>query len=161
VDCQILFKIDAARGNAQAAEGDDDLALWDFHDLLFHARSTEGRHANPIGGVYPHAGVISPLPAVRPRWPGQKIDLRKISGVVPEMVGPVAKLLRERHSSRRYDDEQPVNLAELSRLLDGTARVLSKWKSAAHVGEDGPVIEYALRPYPSAGASYELELYLA
>ena len=42
-----------------------DLVLWDFHDLLFHSRSTEGRHANPLGGTYPHAGTIAPLPAVR------------------------------------------------------------------------------------------------
>ena len=61
------------------AEGDDNLVLWDFHDLLFHARSTEGRHANPMGGLYPYAGVMAPLPAVRPRWPGKKIDLRKVS----------------------------------------------------------------------------------
>jgi len=162
VDCRILFKIDAARGNVLGvAEGDDDLALWDFHDLVFHARSTEGRHANPTGGVYPHVGVISPLPAVRPRWPGRKIDLRKFSAAHPENVTPVAKLLRQRHSTRRFDDERPITLAELSRLLDGTMGVLSKWKSGGHVGDAGPVVEYALRPYPSAGASYELELYLA
>ena len=29
------------------------------------------------------------------------------------------------------------------------------------LGDAGPVITYALRPYPSAGAAYELELYLA
>ena len=57
VDCQILFKIDAAGGDGlRPAEGDDNLVLWDFHDLLFHTRSTEGRHANPLGGVYPYAG---------------------------------------------------------------------------------------------------------
>ena len=80
VDCQILFKIDAAGDSGlRPTEGDDNLVLWDFHDLLFHTRSTEGRHANPLGGVYPYAGLISPLPAVRPRWPGKKIDLRKFS----------------------------------------------------------------------------------
>jgi SagB-type dehydrogenase family enzyme len=162
IDCQILSRVDTAREAAlRAAEDDDDLALWDFHDLLFHARSSEGRHANPIGGVYPHAGAISPLPAVRPRWPGQKIDLRQFSAAHPETVTPVAKLLRERHSTRRFDDQRPIELAELSRLLDGTVRVRSKWKSEGHVGDAGPVVEYALRPYPSAGASYELELYLA
>jgi SagB-type dehydrogenase family enzyme len=162
VDCHILLKIDLARHNGlRAAEGDDDLVLWDFHDLLFHARSTEGRHANPIGGVYPHAGVISPLPAVRPRWPGKKIDLCKFPAAQPETVTPVAKLLRERHSTRRFDDQRPIMLAELSQLLDGTVRVLSKWKSGGHVGDAGPVVECAVRPYPSAGASYELELYLA
>ena len=108
------------------AEGDDNLVLWDFHDLLFHARSTEGRHANPLGGVYPYAGLISPLPAVRPRWPGKKIDLRKFSAAPSEPISPVAKLLRERHSTRDFDDRRPITLAELSQFLDGAARVQSK-----------------------------------
>ena len=80
VDCQILFKVDAASDSGlRPAEGDHNLVLWDFHDLLFHTRSTEGRHANPLGGLYPYAGVMPPPPAVRPRWPGKKIDLRKFS----------------------------------------------------------------------------------
>ena len=162
VDCQILFKIDAAsQSGLRPAEGDDNLVLWDFHDLLFHTRSTEGRHANPLGGVYPYAGVISPLPAVRPRWPGKKIDLRKFAAAHSQPISPVAKLLRERHSTRSFDDQRPITLAELSRFLDSTARVLSRGKSRIDLADAGPVIEYAVRPYPSAGASYELELYLA
>jgi SagB-type dehydrogenase family enzyme len=158
LDCQILFKIDTAGDQGlRATEGDDDLVLWDFHDLLFHARSAEGRQANPLGGFYPHAGAIAPLPAVRPQWPGKKIDLREFSDAAP--ILPVAKLLRERHSTREFDDRRPITLAELSRFLDGTARVLSKGKS--RVDDAGPTVEYAVRPYPSAGASYELELYLA
>ena len=106
VDCQILFKVDAAGDSGlRPAEGDDDLVLWDFHDLLFHTRSTEGRHANPLGGVYPYAGVMPPLPAVRPRWPGKKIDLRKLSAAHSQAISPVAKLLRERHSTRSFDDQ--------------------------------------------------------
>ncbi|MGB3744898.1 MAG: SagB family peptide dehydrogenase [Xanthobacteraceae bacterium] len=161
-DCQILFKIDAAsQSGLRPAEGDDNLVLWDFHDLLFHTRSTEGRHGNPLGGVYPYAGVISPLPAVRPRWPGKKIDLRKLAAAHSQPMSPVAKLLRERHSTRSFDDQRPITLAELSRFLDSTARVLSRGKSRIDLADAGPVIEYAVRPYPSAGASYELELYLA
>jgi SagB-type dehydrogenase family enzyme len=53
-----------------------------------------------------------------------------------------------------------MTLAELARFLDGTARVLSRWKRRAEVGARGPLVEYAARPYPSAGADYELELYL-
>src|SRR5580698_10684829 len=78
VDCQILFKIDDDGDGLRPAEGDDALVLWDFHDLVFHARSTEGRHANPLGGAYPYADVIPPPPAVRPSWLGTKIDLREI-----------------------------------------------------------------------------------
>jgi SagB-type dehydrogenase family enzyme len=160
VDCQILFKIDVARdGGLRRAEGDDNLVLWDFHDLLFHTRSTAGRQANPLGGFYPYAGVIAPLPAVRPRWPGKKIDLRKFSAADAQAISPGAKLLRERHSMRSFDDQRPITLGELSRFLDGTARVVSRSKS--RVDDGGPVVEYAARPYPAGGAAYELELYLA
>jgi SagB-type dehydrogenase family enzyme len=159
VDCQILFKVDAASSDRlRAAEGDDNLVLWDFHDLLFHTRSTEGRQANPLGGLYPHAGVISPLPAVRLRWPGKKIDLRKFSAA--QTNSPIATLLRERHSTRDFDDRQPITLDELSRFLDSTARVQSRWKSGPDLDDGGPDIEYAARPYPSGGSAYELELYL-
>lgn len=162
VDCQILFKIDSTRErNLRSAEGDDSLVLWDFHDLLFHTRSTEGRHANPLGGLYSYAGVMDPLPAVRPRWPGKKIDLRKFSTAYSEDLSPAAKLLRERHSTRVFDDDQPITLSELSQFLDCTARVQSRWKSKLEVGDAGPVVAYAARPYPSGGGSWELELYLA
>lgn len=159
LDCQILFKVDAACSDKlRRAEGDDNLVLWDFHDLMFHTRSTEGRQANPLGGLYPHAGVISPLPAVRPRWPGKKIDLRKFSAT--QTNSPAATLLRERHSTRDFDDRQPITLAELSRFLDSTARVHSRWKTGPELGDGDPEIEYAARPYPSGGSAYELELYL-
>jgi hypothetical protein len=162
VDCRILFKVDtASKSGPRLAEGDDNLVLWDFHDLLFHARSTEGRQANPLGGLYPYAGIVPQLPAVRPRWPGKKIDLRKFSAAHSDAGSPISKLLRERHSTRSFDDRKPITLAELSRFLDGTARVLAKWKNRVDLGGGGPVIAYAVRPYPSAGASYELELYLA
>jgi SagB-type dehydrogenase family enzyme len=162
VDCRILFKIDAA-GNSglRPDEGDDNLVLWDFHDLLFHARSTEGRHANPLGGVYPYAGLMAPLPAVRPSWPGEKIDLRNVSAAHSEEISPFANLLRERHSTRVFDDQRPITLAELSRFLEGTTRVQSQGKSSLDLGEDSPAVEYASRPYPSGGGSWELELYLA
>jgi SagB-type dehydrogenase family enzyme len=142
-------------------EGDDNLVLWDFHDLLFHARSTEGRHANPLGGVYPYAGVIAPQPAVRPRWRGKRIDLRQLSTSEAGAIAPAARLLQQRHSTRSFDDQRPITLAELARLLDSTARVRSRWRGTLDLGETSPMIDYAVRPYPSGGGSYELELYLA
>ncbi len=158
LDCQILLKVGgASESGLRMAEGDPSLALWDFHDLLFHARSTEGRHANPLGGTYPCAGIISPLPAVRPSWPGKTIDLRKVSAAHPEAISPVAKLLRDRHSTRGFDDRRPITLAELSQFLDGTARVLTRSNTKLDLDDGG----HTVRPYPSAGAAYELELYLA
>lgn len=159
-DCQILLKIDAAGDSGlRTSEGDASLVLWDFHDLLFHTRSTEGRHANPLGGLFRYAGVMPPLPAVRPCWPGKRIELPKFVAASVQTASPLARLLRERHSTRSFDDERPITLAELSRFLDGTARVLSE--SKLDLGDGGPPVAYAVRPYPSAGSCYELELYLA
>jgi SagB-type dehydrogenase family enzyme len=160
VDCEILFKMDpACDSGLRPAEGNDSLVLWDFHDLLFHARSTEGRHANPLGGLYPYAGVIAPIPEVRPRWSGKRIDLRKFSAGGSDAISRATTLLRKRHSTRIFDDRQPITLAELSRFLDSTARVQMRWTSKLEFG--GQLVGYAARPYPSAGSSYELELYLA
>jgi SagB-type dehydrogenase family enzyme len=163
VDCQILFTTGTDGNGLRPAEGDDALVLWDFHDLLFHARSTEGRHANPLGGAYPYADAITPWPAVRPSWPGKKIDLREVSRAPAEALSPAAKLLHERHSTRDFDNRRPITLAELARFLDSTARVQSELKMPLDHGRGGggPELSYTVRPYPSGGASYELELYLA
>ena len=159
LDGQILFKADPAREDGRRGEGDDDLVLWDFHDLLFHARSTEGRHANPLGGVYPHVDHIAPRPAVRPSWDGEKIDLTHFHAQLGP-VSPFTELLQARHSVRDYDDANPVTAAELAALLDRLARIRATWDSD-DFGPDGPVVSYAARPYPSGGGAYELELYLA
>ena len=162
LDGRILFKIAAGcEGELRRAEGDDSLILWDFHDLLFHTRSTEGRHANPQGGLYPYVGTIAPLPPVRPRWPGKKIDLTKCSSANSREGAQAAALLRARHSTRIFDDRRPITLSELAQFLDGAARVQSKWTGQLDLGDRTTELKYAARPYPSGGASYELELYLA
>jgi SagB-type dehydrogenase family enzyme len=165
LDAQILFKVTAADKGLRPTEGDDDLVLWDFHDLLFHARSTEGRHANPVGGLYAYVETIAPQPAVRPSWPGEKIDLARFVAGEGQNVSPAAKLFTERHSTRDFDDRNPITLAELSRLLEATARVTAVVETPHDPQGDpasgGPALAYTVRPYPSGGASYELELYLA
>jgi SagB-type dehydrogenase family enzyme len=155
----MLIKLGAKDGDGiRVNEGDSNLVLWDFHDLLFHTRSTEGRHADPVGGAYAYAGVTPPLPAVRPPWPGKKIALAEFTA--PGPTSPFAKVLHARHSTRDFDDQNPVTLAELAQFLGTTARVLSEWKDRADVG-GGLEVGYSSRPYPAAGSAYELELYLA
>ncbi len=161
LDCQMLFKVERSdKRSLRTAEGDANLVLWDFHDLLFHTRSTEGRHANPLGGLYPYAAITPPLPGVRALWSGRKVELNEFSPA-PEAISPFVKLLDGRHSTRSFDDQRPVSLAELARFLEATARVRSKSQHDVDLGDIRPSIEYTTRPYPSAGGSYELELYLA
>lgn len=157
VDCNILFKVSGA--GLRADEGDDNLKLWDFHDLLFHARSTEGRHANPSGGLYSYVGVMPPLPPVRAPWPGQKIELSALAAA--PATSPAARLFRDRHSTRDFDEARPITLAELAQFLDGAARVQGEFQAPLDHGHGGAELTYTVRPYPSGGASYELELYLA
>ena len=162
LSCHILFKVGKSGDDGRrASEGDEHLVLWDFHDLLFHARSTEGRQANPLGGLYAHAGAIAPLPAVRPPWPGQRIDLVKSEAMTPNPVSSFTGLLHTRRSIRSFDDVNPITLVELTHLLDTAARIRSTWTGDLDFGETGPVMTYAARPYPGAGSAYELELYLA
>jgi SagB-type dehydrogenase family enzyme len=159
VDCRILFKVEAGNFGLRTDEGDRHLVVWDFHDLLFHARSTEGRHANPIGGNYAQADVMPALPPIRPSWPGKKIDLRAVAPAPEPATSSAATLMRRRHSVRTFDDRRPIALAELARLID-SARVSAQWESKSDF-DGGPAMSYANRPYPSGGASYPLELYLA
>jgi SagB-type dehydrogenase family enzyme len=158
MDCQILFRLGAGDTDGlRPSEGDPSLVLWDFHDLLFHTHSTEGRQANPIGGLYSYSDLMAPLPAVRPPWPGKAVDL---NGMVTSPPSPFATLLDARHSIRDFDDGHPITLGELAGLLQTTARVRAKWTAPSDMGEEGPEVSYASRPYPSGGAAYELELYL-
>ena len=159
MDCQILFRL--RKGDTDGlrpSEGDPNLALWDFHDLLFHTRSTEGRQASPIGGLYAYSDLMAPLPAVRRPWPGRAIEL---DGTATPAPSPFATLLDARHSIRDFDEDHPVTLGELATLLQTAARVRAKWTAPSDMGEEGPEVSYASRPYPSGGAAYPLELYLA
>ena len=162
VDCEMLFKAGAGDEGLRVREGDEHLVVWDFHDLLFHTRSTEGRQANPLGGRYPYIGTIAPPAAVRAPWEGTPIDLAGRAPPLEEPASPLAALLAERRSVRDFDDTKPIRLAELARFLEQAARVKSKWSSPLDFGEGpiGPVLDYTSRPYPSAGSAYELELYL-
>jgi SagB-type dehydrogenase family enzyme len=159
-DCHILFKLrEGDSDGLRPSEGDPNLVLWDFHDLLFHTHSTEGRQANPLGGLYSYSDLMAPLPAVRSPWPGRAIDLNSVAAA--SAPSPFAALLDERHSIRDFDDQHPITLAELATLLQTAARVRAKWTAPSDMGEEGPEVSYASRPYPSGGAAYELELYLA
>ncbi|HEU4357215.1 MAG TPA: SagB family peptide dehydrogenase [Xanthobacteraceae bacterium] len=163
VACDILFKVDPKSDGLRVGEGDENLVLWDFHDLLFHTHSTEGRQANPLGGRYTYIGAIAPPAAVRAPWPGTPIDLQALSPATGGPVSPFAKLLGERRSVREFDEARPITLAELAALLDTTARVRSKWTTPLDFGDGnvGPDLDFTSRPYPAAGSAYELELYLA
>jgi SagB-type dehydrogenase family enzyme len=141
----------AAEGAALADPEAQQLAEWEFHDLLFHHRSREGRHRNPYGGTYTYAGVREPLPAVGEAPTGERIPLHR-----PDLDRlrredrPFAEVLEERRSWRR-PGPQPLTADQLGELLFRTARVRGRRGTENE--------EVSNRPYPGGGADYELEIY--
>ncbi len=134
---------------------DDDEALmqWDFHDLLFHSRSREGRHNNMLGGTYRFLDQIPPQPAVKQaQWPVvlplPRPDMNRIRMVDPSLTA----VMEERASIRDYGNSS-ITVAQLGEFLYRVARV-------EEVYNDGETGDFTKRPYPSGGASYEMEFYL-
>jgi oxazoline/thiazoline dehydrogenase len=127
------------------------LAQWEFHDLLFHARSRSGRHASPVGGTYRFSGQIEQLPALSPRKSAQTITLAK-----PNLANLITSDLSftqvlENRRSIREQGEIPITAQQLGEFLYRCARI--KHQIQTEYGE------MLTRPYPSGGALYELELY--
>ncbi|MBI4861587.1 MAG: hypothetical protein HY815_15195 [Candidatus Riflebacteria bacterium] len=77
------------------------LATWEFHDLLFHARSREGRHDAPSGNTYRFLGRLPCPPAVKTVAGVEQIELHR-----PDLPGleqhdpPVATAMERRRSIR-------------------------------------------------------------
>ncbi len=134
------------------------LRQWEFHDLLFHARSRQGRHGYPFGGTFRFLETLPPLPAVKPPMSTEIISLRRPDlGRLAGEDMPLTRVLETRRSLRQHGG-QPVTLAQLGEFLYRAAGVRavidadpeqSRWYQASH------------RPYPSGGATYDLEVYLS
>ncbi|MCB0168753.1 MAG: SagB family peptide dehydrogenase [Anaerolineae bacterium] len=134
------------------AEENRALAPWEFHDLLFHARSRLGRHGYPYGAVYPLKGIIEPPPVTKPPMSDQVIDLYKPDlDQLKETDLPFTFVLEQRRSIRQYG-ERPITQTQLGEFLYRVGRV----KTTINKNSE----DLTLRPYPSGGARHSLELYL-
>jgi SagB-type dehydrogenase family enzyme len=141
-----------------AEDADPSLATWEFHDLLFHQRSRLGRHGFPMGGVYPFPD--GPPPALKPLPRGERIPL---AVPAPDRLGrdaPLSAVMDERRSVREYGAE-PITLTQLGEFLHRVGRVVRTRTVSLDLGERTIPVEFAHRPYPSGGALYETELYVA
>lgn len=129
----------------------EDLVQWDFHDLLFHARSRLGRHAYPYGGTYRFHNKIRPLPVVKQHDAEEYIDLsRPDISSLERQDRPFTLILEQRRSIRKYG-QRPITGQQLGEFLYRSARVKELQKMDLQ--------DLSRRPYPAGGAIYELELY--
>ncbi|MFC1975624.1 SagB family peptide dehydrogenase [Chloroflexota bacterium] len=129
------------------------LAQWDFHDLLFHTRSRRGRHANPTGNTLRFENHVDLLPVIKPDMSAEVIPLHQSDlEVTIANDAPFTQVLEERRSIRNYGDK-PITVQQVGEFLYRSARVRNIVRT--ELGD------LSNRPYPSGGAMYELEIYLA
>jgi oxazoline/thiazoline dehydrogenase len=148
-------------GGADAEDEPPALQSWEFHDLLFHARSRKGRTDAPCGGTFRIAARLEPPPAVKPSGAGESCelyrpDLQRLERDDP----PLTRALERRRSLRAYGT-RPITAEQLGEFLYRVARVKGHHEVDLETPR-GPVrMAFAPRPYPSGGAMYELEFYAA
>ena len=144
------------------------LQLWDFHNLLFHSRSRLGRHDYPAQDV--DVEQWSDFPVVKPPMSDRLVPLpRPNLGALMCNDATLTEAIETRRSIRQYDDANPITVEQLSELLYRTARVKDTYQVEEWFGENWRDLlgfdadidygELGIRPYPSAGAMYELEIY--
>jgi SagB-type dehydrogenase family enzyme len=135
----------------------DDLTRrqWARHDLWFHARSRSGtRIGDPVGATGRPDGRFPGPPARRPpTGDGATVRLECPDLDDRRRTEPgLADVMERRVSVRGHDDAAPITVIQLGEFLYRCARVRS-----TRDAEGDRLVD---RPYPSAGARHELELYL-
>jgi oxazoline/thiazoline dehydrogenase len=123
--------------NVGFMDGKMDPPLWDFHSLLFHARSRVGRSQGPHGMAARAAAT-----EIEEEQPAISLPTHRVAELA-QRDRPFVEVVETRRSVREHDSV-PLSLDQLGEFL---------WRVAR---DDG-----GRRPYPSAGQAYELEFSLA
>ncbi|MDJ0713424.1 MAG: SagB family peptide dehydrogenase [Prochloraceae cyanobacterium] len=144
---------EAAGENKEIQTENSPLAQWEFQDLLFHSQIRTGRQNKPIGRTYRFWKQIPQLPVVKPKVSEEIIDLYKPEFNEQQATDPYFTTVLESRRSIRSFGKQPITDRQLGEFLYRSARVKKLTKT--------DIEELSNRPYPSAGACYELEFYLA
>jgi SagB-type dehydrogenase family enzyme len=138
--------------DGRSVEDVDVPPTWEFHDLLFHSLSRNGRVRERLGGsarfsVLPHPAHFDPQPA-----PGD-IVLPAID--VPARVrsdAPFGEVMRTRKSDRDWTGPE-IPLERLSELLARVTEVIPR-----EVDFGAGMQQFDGQPYPSGGGVYEVDV---
>jgi SagB-type dehydrogenase family enzyme len=134
---------------------------WEFHDLLFHARSRRGRCGAPAGATFRLAGRMELPPAVKSAPSGEFYSLSRPDLERLEVEDPtLSRVMKRRRSVREYGD-RPLAARQLGEFLYRVARVHDEQEIVIQTPRGPMPMAIASRPYPSGGALYELEFYAA
>jgi len=141
-----------------AEDQDPRLYQWTFHDLLFHQMSRVNQYQVLLGTPRSCPTHIPFQPVFPPPLSEQVIplpqpDLAQLRQADP----PFVEVVEKRSTTRHYNDDAPITLAQLGELLFRAARATSDVIPAT------PDLPYDVsrRAYGGGGRCYELEIYLA
>jgi SagB-type dehydrogenase family enzyme len=110
-----------------------------------------------VGGVFPFAGSIPPAPAVRPSPDGPALALPRPDLTAVRTADPLLTDALEARRSIRVPGEEPISLDQLGEFLYRIARI----RAVTSEETDGHIpYPITTRPYPSGGASYDVEFWL-
>ncbi|QDU94142.1 SagB family peptide dehydrogenase [Lignipirellula cremea] len=153
-----LTAVDAA-GNPHE-DDDPGLMYWEYHDLQFHVSSRAGRHGQYHGGTYSFIDKAPAPPAVAPVPEGAVLTPLAVPDLAKKIEsGPsLTNVIEKRKSIRNYDS-QPLTAEQLGEFLYRVARVKEQYAYDVDLPGQTVKVQCASRPYPSAGALYELEFY--
>ncbi len=144
------------------------LQQWEFHDLLFHAQTRLGRNPAPQGATFRFRDVLHEPAAIEPHgWTREVLNLPH-----PNLQDlffrdmPLTAAIESRHSTRRHS-ALPLTVEQLGHFLYRTVRnrqILPQEAGPPGVAskpENTTPSDAVTRPYPSNGAAYEQEFYVA
>ncbi len=141
-----------------AEDTDPALIFWKPADLMFHVRSSLGRHDEDFGMTYRFEEDVPVDPVVAPPRGGPTIDLyrpqlQELLTVDP----PFTAVVEASRQISRFDESIPT-ARDVGELLYRTARVRSVYEEtlAGH-----PHATLSDRPYPTSGSCYAMEVYVA
>jgi SagB-type dehydrogenase family enzyme len=129
------------------------IANWEFHDLLFHSKSREGRNESVYGSITKKESVFVRIPVTKPLMSTKTVELVK-----PEIQKLInndkafQEVLESRRSIRSYG-RKPITINQISELLYRSSRIQK-------VVNNDLSNDISFRPYPSGGALHELEIYI-
>jgi oxazoline/thiazoline dehydrogenase len=148
----LVFWLNGIGAACTEQEQQRDHLGWSFADRLLHARSRLESHIGGYGATFPGRNkTLQHAPAVRPAGKGTRVPLSKPDlAAIIDRDRPFTSVLEARCSLRDYD-QAPLAAAELGEFLYRVARI----RSTSVVDN----VEYAARPFPSAGRLHELEIY--
>jgi len=130
---------------------DDALRMWEFHDLLFHTRSTRGHgESGRQGATFRFRGLAESTPARKiTNWP---ISHTLTRAEPSDLRLPLWEAIHQRRSPPDgFTAARQVTIDDLGRFLS-TLAILPD-------GAGSDVYETTRKLYPGAGACYELEFY--